>query len=342
MRLETLDGISLPNFSVRIMLSLLREHDLDASAALREAHIEPAQVESVDGRVSGRQELNFQHAFVRQTGHAPKLWVRTGLRYNLLSYGTYGLLITTARTVRRSVELASLFDDLNYSLMRYKPLLVEDKLVGLVMDASDAPDSLKDFCIYRALGSISAIHRENGGGDETDRSLELTVAEPEDAPFFESVTSSRIRFGASRNVWLWRPNSGDRELALGSALSEETYSRQCQEIIGHEKLEGEFVRRALSALVRGRGKYLTSSQLAEACSTSERTLHRRLAEYGTSYRALLDQVRYRQAKDLLVGTQMPVAQIATILGYSEVASLSRSFKRWSGEDPTRFRQARSG
>jgi len=36
---------------------------------------------------------------------------------------------------------------------------------------------------------------------------------------------------------------------------------------------------------------------------------------------------------------MSIAQIAEAPGYSEVASLSRSFKRWCGEDPTSFRRA---
>lgn len=342
MRLETLDGISLPNFSVRIMLSALREEGLDADAALRESGIELAQVESAEGRVSGRQELNFQHAFVKQTGYAPKLWVRTGLRYRMLSYGAYGLLMTTARTVKRSVELARSFDDLHYSLMRYEPLFDGDRMVGLVMDAGETPESLTDFCIFRALGSISTLFRDSSGGTLPFTALELTVEEPEDAGFFEGVTGCPIRFGAPRSAWLWRPEYGEREQALGSALSEETYSRRCREIIDRCKFEGEFVRGVLSTLVRGQGAYLTSAQLASACSMSERTLHRRLTEHGTSYRALLDQTRYQQARDLLLGTRMSIAQVAEALGYSEVASLSRSFKRWCGEDPTSFRRAHSG
>ncbi len=340
MRLETLDRISLPNFSVRIMLSLLREHGLDPVAALQEAGIEPVEVENAEGRLTGRQELDFQHAFVRQTGHTPTLWVRTGLRYSLLSYGTFGLLITTASSVRRSVELATLFSDLNYSLMRYTPLLEGGMLAGLNMESEDIPASLREFSLFRDLGSVSAMLRENGIYDAAPMAVELSLPRPDDADSIEAMTGCRILFGANRNVWRWQPDSGDRKLALSSAQSEETYVRQCRAMLDGDGRQPDFASMALSRLACSNGRYLSFAELAQACSMSARTLHRRLAENGTSYRSLLDEARFRAARELLQGTRMTIAEIAENLGYSEVSSLSRSFRRWSGKDPTTFRQAR--
>lgn len=67
-----------------------------------------------------------------------------------------------------------------------------------------------------------------------------------------------------------------------------------------------------------------------------RTLRRHLAAEGTSYRTLVDEVRHQRALELLVH-DVPVAEVAAELGYSETATFSRSFRRWEGVQPSRRR-----
>jgi len=75
---------------------------------------------------------------------------------------------------------------------------------------------------------------------------------------------------------------------------------------------------------------------------STRTLWRRLEEKGTSFSALLEEVRHKQARELLAPTVMSVEQIADSLGYAETASFTHAFKRWTGRSPRQFRGAAAG
>jgi AraC-like DNA-binding protein len=68
-----------------------------------------------------------------------------------------------------------------------------------------------------------------------------------------------------------------------------------------------------------------------------RTLHRRLADEGHSWQKLLDQVRLHQARQLLCQSPAPQAEIAEALGYSDIRSFQRSFKRHTGMTPGQFR-----
>jgi AraC-like DNA-binding protein len=45
------------------------------------------------------------------------------------------------------------------------------------------------------------------------------------------------------------------------------------------------------------------------------------------------------ARQLLRGTAMPVAEIATQLGYANASALTSSFRRWSGQAPSEWRAA---
>jgi AraC-like DNA-binding protein len=93
-------------------------------------------------------------------------------------------------------------------------------------------------------------------------------------------------------------------------------------------------------------RLLRKSVVTENCSVAdaakqlhmhERTLNRRLRDEGTTFRQLLDEIRCEVAKQLLAGSTMPLARIATALGYADASAFSRAFKRWSGSTPAQWR-----
>jgi AraC-like DNA-binding protein len=102
--------------------------------------------------------------------------------------------------------------------------------------------------------------------------------------------------------------------------------------------EDPFVHRArgelLQALQRG-GASLEA--VAEALHVSPRTLRRRLEEHGTSYKALLDELRRELAYHYVGRTGEPPDAIAARLGFTEPSTFYRAFKRWSGTTPALFR-----
>jgi len=72
---------------------------------------------------------------------------------------------------------------------------------------------------------------------------------------------------------------------------------------------------------------------------SSRTLSRKLGEEGTSFAEILDQLRAALAKRYLDDETLPVSEIAWLLGYREVSSLTHAFKRWTGITPGEFRHS---
>jgi AraC-like DNA-binding protein len=87
------------------------------------------------------------------------------------------------------------------------------------------------------------------------------------------------------------------------------------------------------------GQY-SADQTAALFSMQRRTLSRRLREEGTTFEALLAEIRYETARQLLVDTRMPVHDVAAAIGYAEVSVFTRAFKRWSGTTPTAWRSSR--
>jgi AraC-like DNA-binding protein len=83
-----------------------------------------------------------------------------------------------------------------------------------------------------------------------------------------------------------------------------------------------------------------AAAVAEALDTSVRTLHRQLRAEGTNLRRIFDALRHEQAVRLLERPTHSLAQVAFLLGFSEVSSFYRAFYRWTGTTPARFRARR--
>jgi AraC-like DNA-binding protein len=79
-------------------------------------------------------------------------------------------------------------------------------------------------------------------------------------------------------------------------------------------------------------------RMAAQLKMSVRTLNRGLAAEGTSYTALLDQLRHELATRHLADDRVSIAEVAFLLGFSELSSFYRAFRRWTGRTPVEFRQ----
>ena len=98
------------------------------------------------------------------------------------------------------------------------------------------------------------------------------------------------------------------------------------------------------ALIRDRvARTLNDEQRAPrlkemACeSMSARTIARVLATHGTSFHALVEEERRMRAALLVPDPKLSLADVAQQLGFTDMSSFGRSFRRWFGTTPARFR-----
>lgn len=81
--------------------------------------------------------------------------------------------------------------------------------------------------------------------------------------------------------------------------------------------------------------------VAEAAGMSSRTFQRRLGESGVSFTGLVTDCRIRFAKERLATSDIPVAEIAATLGYTDASNFARAFRRQTGMSPMAFRHSKA-
>ncbi|MCA1402840.1 AraC family transcriptional regulator [Bradyrhizobium sp. BRP56] len=98
----------------------------------------------------------------------------------------------------------------------------------------------------------------------------------------------------------------------------------------------EAVRAAIVASLRHGDAAINGT--ARACKIGTRTLQRHLGRMGTSYRAMLAEVRLSMACQLLGHSSKRLSEVAKFLGYSNASSFSRTFARLMKVQPVVYKR----
>lgn len=77
--------------------------------------------------------------------------------------------------------------------------------------------------------------------------------------------------------------------------------------------------------------------IATKMAMSRQTLYRNLKSEGTTFEKVLDGLRHKLAVSYLRGRKASVNETAYLVGFSDPASFSRAFKRWTGMSPREMR-----
>ena len=158
---------------------------------------------------------------------------------------------------------------------------------------------------------------------------------------FRDFFGCPIRFGTNRQSMVFakkdllRPirSIGRHLLNILEAFCEEALSRRKTPVTPTRTRVEKVL---LEVLPKGE---TTISNVAEVLAMSSRSLERRLNEEGTSYTAVLGDLRRELAMQYLDDKTLGVGQIAWLLGYSEVSSFNHAFRRWTSSSPKAVRNS---
>ena len=83
---------------------------------------------------------------------------------------------------------------------------------------------------------------------------------------------------------------------------------------------------------------VSHASVANALYMNVRTLQRQLQKEGSTFKALLNDIRKELAGKYIRDSKMNLSEISFLLGFSEISSFSRAFNRWTGKPPSAYRQ----
>src|SRR5260221_28029 len=155
---------------------------------------------------------------------------------------------------------------------------------------------------------------------------------------YEAHYGCCVRFKARRNTIVYR--TGDLELPFTTYNDEllATLGPQLDREIARLKTQQSSASRAKLVLKRLLGGHcIDIHEVAKELGMSSRTLQRRIAEEGSSFRQLLSDARRELARVYLQHPSLGLSKTASLLGYEDSNSFLRAFRVWEGVTPTEWR-----
>jgi len=137
----------------------------------------------------------------------------------------------------------------------------------------------------------------------------------------------------SRAAWE-RPGADPQPVMFRSVLRE--LVRQDQRFREHLELYNELKDILQMCLIR---RNVSQEGVADQLGISVRNLQRRLRALGTTYQNLLDEARQGLAMKLICEGELPLYEVAFMVGYTEPSAFYKAFRRWTGSTPGDYRQA---
>ncbi len=319
-----------------IMVELGLDHGLSTADALRDTGLDMSQLADGVGDISTRQEFAVVGNVVDALGDPPGLGVQAGMRFQLPLYGTFAFALISSATVRSAIDTVMRSMSLTFAFSSVTTAAGEGR-TNFVFTTPGIPERLQRFVVERDMAGVRRLQCEIFP-DTPPLPVELAFPEPAvpDVQPYDDAFGVRPRFGATEHVIaaddalldLPMPQANEQTLALALA--------QCSVLLEQRRPHRDTGRRVRDLLVRDLGSTPDARTVAREFHISERTLRQRLAAEGTSFRALVEEVRERFAEEFLANG-MSVSEIAARLGYRELSSFSQAFRRWKGVGPREYR-----
>lgn len=165
---------------------------------------------------------------------------------------------------------------------------------------------------------------------------------PRDTGEHARILRAPVRFATGENALVLPAALLERPCARADPGLAAVLDRHAAERLERLGVTSAVADRARAALAEAlRESEPSAAQVARRLRMSVRTLTRALAAEGTSYRALLEQLRRELSSKYLDDPAISIAEVAFLLGFKEVSAFYHAFKAWTGRTPLEFRRERA-
>ncbi len=272
----------------------------------------------------------------RELTGEPAIGFFFGMQMKVSWHGFVGFAAMSASTVRESIAVAERFTPTRTSALTLR-LDVDGDTAALVLEEQVPLTKAREPIIFSLIVGIWQIGIALTGR-ELEGSADLAFPEPPYYATFARAVPGKVRFDQPEHRLVFPAAQLDLPIQLSDPEALALARRQCEAELEALGREADFPGRVRAALADPDDAPQTSAAMAKRLGVSTRTLKRRLAEAGTTFSAVVADLRRDQATALL-RTAASVDEVAAQLGYADAQSFSRAFRRWTGMTPSAYRRS---
>ncbi|MDP2229135.1 MAG: AraC family transcriptional regulator ligand-binding domain-containing protein [Moraxellaceae bacterium] len=334
--------LTRPSISIaylQLLVEILGERGISAPLLLEGMPLDPALLTQPQARMTPQQWTLLILRALALTGDAGLGYVY-GLRMRPTLHGVLGYATMSCATLRQAHEVSARYMRVRQAGFTLHVTEAGDYAFIEIKERYPIPVLRSFFHENVLLGLARGIAVLLGRELESLHDLEIWVDWPE--PDYHAAWAARLpamRFARPATLLRLPRHYLDLRPVLADPLASQQAIALCErELALASDNEADITTRVRAELRRrDDAGYPGLDAVAARLCISARTLKRQLQTQGTSFLLLLEEVRRRDAHDLLEHSELPMQQIAAQLGYVNPANFTRAFRQWTGESPSRYR-----
>ena len=319
----------------RILFRHLRLTEQDGDAFFEGTDVSYRQLMELDGQLAfDVQSRLFENAL--RISDCPDLGLSVGAQLHLSAHGPLGIAAFSSSDLGSALDIFVKYSDVRAQFVEVRSTR-SDCDYRIQMHESLDLGQLRCFLTESVISAIySAIMFFVGG---SPISCQLRFAYP--APGHGRQYSAFFRFPVRFDQAVTEVVIDKQALSIPSPVADDSLHRdaleQCEKLLRSLHGSGSSLQQQVKDLIGNNpGKLWTLDEVASKFHMSSRTLVRKLKKEGTGYQKIRDDIMKQHAANYLADPKLTVESVGYLLGFSDVASFRRSFKRWFGVTPSEY------
>jgi AraC-like DNA-binding protein len=318
-----------------ILYKLFERYGLDVASLVRDAGVEPAALSDPGLRLPfAETEAVVEKALAHVTN--PALGLEAARCWHPSHLGALGYAWLASSTLTKGLERLERY----WRLIGSADARLRKSAEGLwfLHDSRPSRQATRAFLADSALAVVLDMCRMNYGASLRPLEVRLRRPAPRDTAPYRNFFGCPVRFSAPEDGFLLSRRVVEARLPTANRQLATTLDRVLAQQLARLD-RGDIVALATASLLEKLPLGEASEEgVARALEMSRRTLQRKLAERGLSYRELSDRTRHDLAIRYIEDPKQSIGDITFELGFAQQSAFTRAFRRWTGMTPSSYRQ----
>ena len=331
---------SMPSSSgsiARLLYARLLDRGIPAKPLLSKAGLSVEQIEDRSVRLRVRSQIRF-FKLAAEALQDDLLGVHLALDYDLREIGLLYYVLTSCEVLNDALHKAARYCVITNEAVSLKFRARRETTIALDYVGVERRSDRHHIEFW--LVSLVRLCRQLTNRRLIPSRVRVAHHRKETPAALRSLLGCEIEFASGVDELVF-PGAVAR-MPIGSADSRlnELLLTYCEEAVRYRAPARATLRSSVEtamAPLLPHGK-ANAVEVARSIGMSHRTLARRLASEGLTFSRIAEDLKSDLAGRYLADGDLPISQIAWLLGYREVSAFTHAFKRWTGMTP---RQARA-
>jgi AraC-like DNA-binding protein len=321
--------------AVFLTLKIIESSGVDPDPLMRKLHIDPQKMSDPNARYPYKR-IDALWADAAALIDDPCFGLKAAIYWQPSNLSALGYAWLSSSSLRTALQ----------RLCKYIRMLTE----GASFELEERDDGLSVLLHYNpislqqptrtdsVMAMLVAMCRADYGAEFKPASISLTHPSPECSDKFYELFRCPVNFGAADNSFTLTPESADKPLQGANPLLSALHDQFMIDYLA--QLDNSDIQHRVRAAIIQQlpDGNINDCKVAEALYMNVRTLQRRLQKEHTTFKTQVNSVRQELADRYIRDSSKGLAEISYLLGFSEMSSFSRAFKRWTGETPSHYRE----